>query len=184
MVAVARAGQTHARCDRRQTAYFLVLGLLGGCSLILDFDEPAETPVDAPVSSAACAASEPNDEPATAVAIATGEVAAAICEPGESDYFTFTVDGDQATTLRLTFANRQGAGDLDLSLLSGDGETTIAESRTSNDVEEVLCPGSASCPDALPAGDYLVHVFGFNSTVQAEYTLQLDLEALPSARPR
>ncbi len=153
----------------------------GACSLILDFDKPPDAgPADAPVDDTACMAFEPNDTPADAEAISPGTYAAAICGGGETDYFRFSVDGAQTVTARIEFMNRNGAGDIDLRLLSVDGATTIAESRTSNDFEMVMCPGGVLCTAPLPAGDYLLQVLGFNAAVQASYTLTLTVTA---ARP-
>ena len=70
----------------------VVLGLGGGCSLALDFSPLADAaPIDAPVTAAECLASEPNDEPTQAIDIEPGELMAAICGGGESDYFRLTV---------------------------------------------------------------------------------------------
>lgn len=145
---------------------------LGGCSLILDFDPPADAPPpDAPVTEAQCMAFEPNDEPGTATAIEPGELMAAICATDERDYFKLTVAADRRVSVTIAFANRGGAGDLDLRLLSGDGAVSFADSRGTGDTETVMCPGGARCPTSLPAGTYVVEVLGARPTVQGPYTL-------------
>lgn len=146
---------------------------LGGCSLILDFDAPPDAPPpDAPVTEAQCMAFEPNDLPSAATAIEPGELMAAICAGHDSDYYALTVAADQVLTVTITFDNRQGAGDLDLRLLSGDGAVAFDDSKTTADTESVMCPGGTRCPGSpLPAGTYVVQVLGASDTVQAPYTL-------------
>jgi len=148
----------------------------GGCSLILDFGDPADAgPPDSPVDDQACTAFEPNDSPTDATVVTAGDYMAAVCGNGETDYFRFTVDGTQSVLARITFMNRNGAGDIDLRLLSGDGSSTIDESRTSNDMEEVMCPGGTFCTGLLPSGDYLLQVFGFSAAVESAYTLHVEI---------
>ena len=158
-----------------------LLAVTSGCSLILDFDKPPEPgPVDAPVTDTGCMAFEPNNAATEAMTIGPGDYEAAICGNGDTDYFKLTVTGGQSVLARITFMNRNGAGDLDLRLLRGDGTATIDESRTSADVEEVNCPGGASCPtSALVAGDYLLQVLGFTAAVQSSYVLHLEVGAAP-----
>lgn len=150
-----------------------------GCSLILDFDKPGiDAAPDSPVNDTACMAFEPNDSPMAAMVITPGDYEAGICG-ADADYFKFTVDGSQAVLARITFMNRNGAGDIDLRLLNGDGGQVRDESRTSADVEEVMCPGGITCNGPLVAGDYLLHVLGFNASVQSQYVLHLELNAVP-----
>jgi hypothetical protein len=146
---------------------------VAGCSIVLDFDPlPDAAPIDAPVTEAQCMAFEPNDDTGSAVAIDPGELMAAVCASGESDYFKLTVAANQQLSVKIAFDNRGGGGDLDLRLLSGDGAVGYDDSRTTNDIEEVMCPGGSQCPiTPLPAGTYLVQVFGARPTVQAAYTL-------------
>jgi hypothetical protein len=149
-----------------------------GCSLILDFDKPPiDGAPDSPVNDTSCMAFEPNDSPLEAMVIAPGDYTAAICGGGEADYFKFALTGTESVVASITFDNRNGAGDLDLRLLRGDGGSTFDESRTSANVETVNCPGGVSCNSPLPAGDYLIHVLGFNAAVQSEYLLHLEVTA-------
>lgn len=152
----------------------------GGCSLALDFDKPADAPPpDAPVTTAQCMAQEPNDSPSQAMALAPGEVSAAICGSSESDYYKITVAASQRISARLVFMNRNGAGDLDLRLLTGDGAMAIDDSKTTADMEEVMCPGGTRCPAApLAAGDYVLQVLGSTGSVEAPYTLTYTTSAL------
>ena len=156
-----------------------LLSFGGGCSLILDFDKPPiDGAPDSPVNDVACMAFEPNNTPTEAMTITPGDYEAGICD-NDTDYFKFTVDGTQAVLGRITFMNRNGAGDIDLRLMRGDGGSTLDESRTSADMEEVMCPGGISCNAPLPAGDYLLHVLGFNAAVQSQYMLHLELNVAP-----
>lgn len=158
-------------CRLRIAAALLLSVGLGGCSLILDFDEPGEgPPIDAPVTDQLCMMFEPNESPAEATALAVGTVMAAICG-GETDFYRITLDGASNATISVAFMNRGGAGDIDLRLLNASGASAIDESRTSNDTETVMCPGGIMCTGALPAGDYLVQVLPFNAAVMSEYTL-------------
>lgn len=155
--------------------------LCGGCSLILDFDKPPiDGAPDSPVNDTACMAFEPNDSPQEAMTITAGDYEAAICG-GETDYFRFQLDGTQSVLARITFMNRNGAGDIDLRLMRGDAATTFDESRTSADVEEVMCPGGISCNAPLPprVDGYLLHVLGFNAAVQSQYILHLEITTAP-----
>jgi hypothetical protein len=157
----------------------LVAPVCSGCSLILDFDLPGtDAPPDSPVNDTACMAFEPNESPTAAMVITAGDYEAAICG-ADADYFKFTVDGTQAVRAKITFMNRNGAGDIDLRLLNGDGGQVRDESRTSNDEEEVMCPGGITCNSPLVAGDYLLHVLGFNASVQSQYMLHLEIGAVP-----
>jgi hypothetical protein len=166
-------------CRAGTPAAFGLAMLCGGCSLILDFDKPPEPgPIDAPVTEELCLAFEPNDSPTAAMAITPGDLMAAIC-PGDTDFFRITLDGNQALFASISFDNRGGDGDIDLRLLTMDGAAAIDESRTSNDVEDVMCPGGIMFNSNLPAGDYLLQVLGFNAAVESAYTLRLQ-NMLPS----
>ncbi|KAB2888748.1 MAG: hypothetical protein F9K40_20250 [Kofleriaceae bacterium] len=169
--------------QRRVGTLFVLLSVAafgsGGCSLVLDFDKPpVDAPPDSPVNDAACMAFEPNDSPDAAMTITAGEYQAAICGGGETDYFKVTMNGSDMLTARISFDNRNGAGDLDIRLLNATGGSTIDESRTSANEETVNCPGGIMCNGPLPAADYLIHVLGFNAAVQAEYTLTLEISAV------
>ncbi len=145
-----------------------------GCSLILDFDQPADAaPPDAPVTMAQCSANEPNDTPATATAWAGLDVDAAICGNGDVDLYAVGLVANQPIRATITFMNRNGAGDLDLRLLTGDGGMVLDESKTSADTETVLCPGGAPCP-TITGGTYLIEVKGFTAGVQSAYLLHID----------
>jgi len=148
-----------------------------GCSLYLDFDKPPiDAAPDGPVTDELCMAFETNDTPGTALPITPGDYMAAICRV-DTDYFKVTLDGTQTIVARINFENRNGAGDIDLRLLSMTGSTTIDESRTSMNEERVECPGGIMCNGALPAGDYLLQVLGFNAAVLSAYALHVEVGA-------
>lgn len=166
-------GGRAARVGRRLGWALAPLLVTSGCSLALDFDPlPDAAPIDAPVTDAQCMALEPNNEPLTAIDIQPGELMAAICGGGESDYYKLTVAANQRLTVSIAFMNRGGGGDLDLRLLSGDGAVAYDDSKTTADTEAVMCPGGTRCPaTSLPAGMYLVQVVGGTAAVQSAYTL-------------
>ncbi len=179
MVDDSRAPGTRARSVPRRAGLAAVAGLAcaqAGCSLILDFDQPVDAgPADAPVTDTACLAFEPNEDAASAIAIVAGDHEAAICGGGDTDYFKITLDGTQSVLARITFMNRNGAGDIDLKLLNSSGASVLDESRTSADTEEVKCPGGLQCTGPLPAGDYLLQVLGFSAAVQSAYVLHVEV---------
>jgi hypothetical protein len=144
-----------------------------GCSLVLDFDKPADAaPPDSPATAEQCALNEPNDSPQTATPWAQADVDAGICGGGDRDYFSVTIADGQAIDATIVFDNRAGMGDLDLRLLSADGGTVYDESRSASNMEEVMCPGGSPCP-ALVAGTYVVEVVGFAPAVISPYVLHI-----------
>jgi hypothetical protein len=171
-------------CRVRDAVACLCAISLGGCSLVLDFDKPPEPPpIDSAVTDELCMAYEPNGGPTEAAVLPPGDIMAAICEGGETDYFRITLDGTQTMLARIMFDNRNGNGDIDLRLMNMDGSSTIDESRTSMNVEEVMCPGGIMCTGALPAGDYLLQVLPFNATVTSAYALHFETAVLQVDAP-
>ena len=150
-----------------------------GCSLVLDFDQPADAaPPDAPVSVEQCAAHEPNDQPGMATSWVGVDLAGAICGNGDVDLFAITLVAGQSVMANITFQNRGGSGDLDLRLLTADGGSVLDESRGSSDTETVMCPGGAPCP-AITGGTYLIEVRGFMPSVQSAYSLNIVTPPVP-----
>jgi len=156
-----------------------------GCSLILDFEDHTDAgPSDAPPDDAMlvpdpCGVMEPNDDPSAAQVLTSGEARyAAICPAGDKDYYKVTLTANQTLDFKVLFKNRGSAGDLDMSLKDSTGLNTIAESRSFDDDEAVVCPNptgtSPSCPQ-LPAGDYIVIVFGATATVDNVYKLDVTI---------
>jgi hypothetical protein len=72
--------------------------------------------------------------------------------------------------------NRNGAGDLDLRLLTGDGGSVLDDSKTSADTELVMCPGGSPCPP-ITNGTYLIEVKGFTASVTSAYVLHIETTA-------
>lgn len=145
------------------------MALLGGCEVLLKFDEapvPIDAPIDAQFTPAECDYLEPNDTLETAAAITVTEVGpAAICVTGatptaggDTDFYKFTVPaGTTMVGVKITFTNRAN-GDLDLRLLDAAG-VMKAQSRGFGDGEEIVCPALSPQCDTLPAGDYVFQVF-------------------------
>ena len=91
------------------------------------------------------------------------------------EVLTDKVDG-QPIRATITFMNRNGAGDLDLRLLTGDGGMVLDDSKTSADTEMVLCPGGSPCPP-ITNGTYLIEVKGFTASVTSAYVLHIETTA-------
>jgi len=177
-----RGAPLRARVERGSA-----VGLVGalalaasGCSLVLDFDKPTDAaPADAPVTPEQCGANEPNDTPATATAWAGQDISAAICPTGavgDVDLFAVGLVDGQPIRATITFMNRNGAGDLDLRLLTGDGGMVLDDSKASADTEMVLCPGGSPCPP-ITNGTYLIEVKGFTASVTSAYVLHIETTA-------
>ena len=134
-----------------------------GCSLILDFSDPAiprDAAPDAPYSAEECAYKEPNNTLSGAAPIAASETGpAAICAGGaeDHDFYRFTVPaGTTGIEIRVDSVFRNG-GDLDLRLFDTSANQ-LADSRNFTDQERITCPGSAPPCAALAAGDYVFEV--------------------------
>ncbi len=136
-----------------------------GCSLVLDFGKgaiPVDAQADAPYTQDECDYKEPNDTVDTAAPLTPGDVGpAAICagDPGDRDFYKFTVPAATASvTVTVTFVNRP-TGDLDLRITDTTGATTYGQSRGFGDQEAVVCPGASPACPKLAAGDYVLEVF-------------------------
>jgi hypothetical protein len=164
----------------RCAALAAVLGAgLGGCSLVLDFDDPIEGPADAAPPDgfgAACDFGEPNEAIETAFALAAGPSGpAAICAGGEQDhdFYSFQVDGTQDATIRIRFDAGAGSGDLDLGLYRCDGSFVIGAGTVGDD-EQIDRSGG----QRLPAGDYCFEVFGQQPSFLNVYDLELTVTSV------
>lgn len=89
-----------------------------------------------------------------------------ICE-GDIDSYAFELLPGDVLTFSIFFSHAEG--DLDLSLLDGDGEGVLARSISSTDDEEIVFR------DVPEAGTYVVQVIGFLGET-ARYDLTVDLE--------
>jgi hypothetical protein len=150
---------------------------LSGCSLALDFSPkaiPVDAAIDAVYTQPECDYKEANNLAAMAAVITPADVGpAAICPAGDHDFYRFTVpDANDVVTIKLSFDDRGGLGDLDLRLYDATGATVLAQSRGFGDGELITCPGAAPCPQ-LAAGDYLFEVFGATDAVVNRYDLLL-----------
>lgn len=129
-----------------------MLGLAGGCSLILDFDEEL-------VSEDECAIGEPNQTQETASPVLEESpertITAAICRP-DIDFYSLAVETGQVVTIVELFFEQRGArGDLDLRLYSASG-VMVATSMRMEGGERIICPGSGC--ESLRAGNYVIEV--------------------------
>jgi hypothetical protein len=114
---------------------------------------------------------EPNDSAAAATYLgpvqghrAVGGLS--INTSADQDWFSFSIDSEAAAGQSVGI-NFQGAeGDLDLELYNQYG-TLLSRSAGAGDAEAVSLAG-------LPAGYYLVHVFGFAGATNSDYTLTID----------
>jgi hypothetical protein len=156
----------------------LVLASTSGCSLLLDFGPIEEPMEDLPYTQAECDYQEPNNTAAEAAMIAPGDVGpGAICrgDPGDRDFYRFTVPaGTTNVSLSVSFTNRP-TGDLDLRLTDVSGATTFGQSRGFDDVEQIACPGSSPVCPVLQPGDYVFEVFPATPGAINRYEIALSL---------
>ncbi len=159
----------------------VVCALLGGCSLILDFDTSNggggtdAAPSDAgPVGDGGdpCSAYEPNNSLSTAYTIEAGTYApVGICPSGDRDFYSFTVDGAQDVVVEALFTNAAGM-DLEMRMYNDQG-MVIDRSETFDSNERI--ERSSAMGTLLAAGTYSVEIFGFNNVDTNDYQLVLTL---------
>lgn len=143
--------------------------LVGGCSLLVDFDSDAPLfPTDE------CAFGEPNDSPETATPLEVAPtvlVAAALCRP-DLDYYSLPLPaGRISTRIDLRFVQTGVQGNLDLRLFDAEGRMRASSLSNDND-EQIRCPGT-TCEE-LPPGDYLLEVReALTSTAGNRYELEV-----------
>jgi len=152
-----------------------------GCSLALDFSDPAiprDAAPDAFVAPAACGYKEPNDSVAAAAPVTASDTGpAAIC-PGateDHDFYAVVVPAMTRLEIRLDYAFRPGA-DLDLRLY--DGEAMPPASRGFGNEEVIACPGATPACPMLEAGTYVFEVFPAQTGDTNTYTFAIELTPL------
>lgn len=161
-------------------AVLVGVAAVSGCTLLLDFDQPAVPAGDAGVDGgladagedAAPDPNEPNDDFAAATPITPGTHGPYRIEPKtDADFYVFTVETDAGmaqVAIELFFS--QAMGDLDLYLYSSANLTTpLAKSEGFVDNERIPMTGSLS----LDAGTYYIKVASFMGTAENQYTLSL-----------
>lgn len=154
------------------------LAFLAGCQLVLDFSAEVERPApDASVADAGlpdaaslCGALEPNDTVDAPTPVEPGAFAASICEAGDEDYYSFTLDGSQDIDVVLTFA--AGVNDLELELYSQASGIRLTVLTGSDGDEQIK--HSAGQGNRLDVGTYIVRVFGRDAAVVNDYELSLE----------
>jgi hypothetical protein len=155
----------------------LGLALLTGCSLILDFSGPSETPIDAPFTQAECDFKEPNDTIETAAVLDVAEVGpAAICSAtagvDDHDFYRITLPANSSASFKVTFLSSP-TGDLDIKLSDAQG-AMLSSSRGFDDEELIVCPGaSPPCTGPLAEGDYILEVFPAQPGMANRYDIAL-----------
>src|SRR5690349_5664265 len=145
----------------------LTLATSSGCSLVLDWDKR----IDAGPAPAACDFKEPNNTIDTAAPLLVTETGpAAICIPGDLDYYRFNLPLDnQNVTITLSFDLSMNQ-DIDLRLYDPANANAILTEGFMFDVREtVTCPGSAPACPQLVTGDYILEAFGANADVFNTY---------------
>src|SRR5687768_7448846 len=99
--------------------------LTGGCSLVLDFDDPPAPPdamqADA-IPPSACEFGEDNQTRALAHPLTpvSGELGG-ICELGDHDFYSFNVTDGQVLVAEILFGQTGSRGDLDMRIYDVDG---------------------------------------------------------------
>ena len=141
------------------------------CSLVLDWDQR----IDAGPDPAACSFKEPNDTVDAAAPLALAETGpAAICVPGDRDFYRFTVPAElQDVRISADFVLSMSQ-DLDMRLYDpANANAVISEGLSFVTPEVILCPGTTpTCPQ-LAAGDYILEVFGASPSVFNTYSLSI-----------
>lgn len=163
----------------RSVVVLLTAIMTSGCSLILDFDDPPEPPDAVPIdaiNSALCDFGEVNDTRETASPLPAATLAnAGICTEGDRDFYAISVAAGQVLTVNVMFTQDGSKGDLDLLILDAAGATRGRSLSTDSD-ENIVCPGATpSCPQ-LPAGDYVIEIFGFNDTTLNGYSIEYTVQ--------
>jgi hypothetical protein len=165
------------------SAALVALTLLPGCSLLLDFSAPvgdgAPADADSTDASDTCAKDEPNDDLTTATPAVSGTINASLCDPGDRDFYGFTVDGASDVVVELSFRGEDGTRDLELTLYRGAKALTISTGL--NDDERI--EHSMALANVLPAGDYLLEVFGRDPEVTNDYVLVLTIGTVDAGVP-
>lgn len=124
---------------------------------------------------------EDNDSAATAsdlrvVAGTVSETALSI-EPGDADWFRFTLSGTGGTADRVALSFNHAQGDIDLALYAADGRSLLAQSEGTGSTEEITLAGRG-------AGTYYVRVYGYEGAANPAYALEIKVAATTAARDR
>jgi hypothetical protein len=146
-----------------------------GCSIVLDWEQR----IDAGPTPEACSFKEPNDTLDAAALLTTSEMGpAAICTPGDHDFYRFNVPADNETvTISISFTNVT-TNDLDINLYDpATPANPIARGLSFVAPEQLTCPnppGSPACAQLI-AGDYILEVFGASASVTNQYDISITI---------
>lgn len=148
---------------------------LAGCSFVLDFSEEQDAGIDAISGDGPdpCALFEPNDSLDQPAAIDPGTYSLGICPAGENDFMSFSVGDGADVTIRISFTNTDGGGDLDLRLYDASNQGVVDVSEGFGDEE--MISRTVGGGNALAAGDYIIQVFPFSPMIQNNYVLELSV---------
>jgi hypothetical protein len=144
-----------------------------GCSLVLDWDKR----IDAGPDMTACDFKEPNDTIDAATPLLVTEMGpAAICVPGDRDFYRFNLPLDgQVVTITLSFDLSMNQ-DIDLRLYDPmNANAILTEGFMFDPQETATCPGSAPACPQLVTGDYILEVFGANPNVFNTYDISITI---------
>ena len=100
-------------------------------------------------------AHEPNDTPSTATALTTGRLSGLVRCPHDDDWYALTRSAGQI--LQISLELPVTFGDLDLDLLSADGQTLLQRSATASATEQIII-------DAQPGTRFTLRVYGAPET--------------------
>lgn len=109
-----------------------------------------------------------NDTPDLATPISSDLDALSVC-PGDTDYYRVSVPSGASLSATIRFDHLEGDLDLEVTLLSSQGELSNSSVSATSDVEEVSL--TALCGEG---GEALIKVYGFNDA-SASYTLSVSL---------
>jgi hypothetical protein len=114
---------------------------------------------------------EDNDRPDQAAAIVPRTFEGlAIC-PGDPDLYKVRLERGERLRVALTFSHE--AGDLDLGILTPDGEDTVVRSDTRDDNEE------ATTETLERGGDYIIVVHGATDATENTYAMEVEKLGTP-----
>ncbi|MCP4447650.1 MAG: hypothetical protein GY811_20275 [Myxococcales bacterium] len=202
-----KRGHSSARRTSSSGPALLSIGLAlsaGGCSVLLDFDEPigpgssdagadadagiadaadmpdASAAADAETAVANCIAFEPNDSLAAPAAITPMTLAASIC-PGTTDvdFYSFVLAASNNLTISLAFDSP--TSNLDLEVYNSMDEL-VAATEGDTSIEQIVL--SQAQGNDLPEGTYRIKILSETPEDSVDYDLTLDVSSFQSSQAK